>query len=72
MENIDINVILKEYREKTAELIEQLVISNAQISTLTTRVVELNGQVEDMNRDIIVLKERIADMTPDIIDEEGE
>lgn len=72
MENIDINVILKEYREKTAELIEQLVISNAQISTLTTRVVELNGQVEDMNREIIVLKERIADMTPDIIDEEGE
>lgn len=72
MENIDINVILKEYKEKTAELIEQLVISNAQISTLTTRVVELNGQVEDMNREIIVLKERIADMTPDIIDEEGE
>lgn len=72
MENIDINAVLKEYREKTAELIEQLVISNAQISTLTTRVVELNGQVEDMNREIIVLKERIADMTPDIIDEEGE
>lgn len=72
MENIDINVVLKEYREKTAELIEQLVISKAQISTLTTRVVELNGQVEDMNREIIVLKERIADMTPDIIDEEGE
>lgn len=72
MENIDINSVLKEYREKTAELIEQLVISNAQISTLTTRVVELNGQVEDMNREIIVLKERIADMTPDIIDEEGE
>lgn len=72
MENIDINVVLKEYREKTAGLIEQLVISNAQISTLTTRVVELNGQVEDMNREIIVLKERIADMTPDIIDEEGE